>query len=162
QRSRQRWQRALDHRSSNLRLSDDGRQLAGAKPSEADAEPKAIPVRHIERRPDRVLPIRCFRIRSMHWRHHCVQECRIALRVWEHLQRVERGPVGCQIDAADDTVIHSGCSLPIHHRYLASRNAETPQRGFSFTRTLLAIAGAVGFLAVLYDMTFLYEYQRVH
>jgi hypothetical protein len=46
--------------------------------------------------------------------------------------------------------------------YLASCNAETPQRGFSFTRTLLAIAGAVGFLAVLYDMTFLYEYQRVH
>jgi hypothetical protein len=46
--------------------------------------------------------------------------------------------------------------------YLASCNAETPQRGFSFTRTLLAIAGAVGFLAVLYDMTFLYEYRRVH
>src|SRR5215831_2299667 len=46
--------------------------------------------------------------------------------------------------------------------YLASCNAETPQRGFSFTRTLLAIAGAVGFLAVLYDMTFLYEYGRVH
>src|SRR5262249_48058355 len=34
---------------------------------------------------------------------------------WEHLRRVERGPVGCQIDAPDDTVIHSGCSLPIHH-----------------------------------------------
>src|SRR5262249_42689040 len=115
QRSRQRWQRTLDNRSANLRLSDDGRQLAGAKRSEADAEPKAIPVRHIERRPDRVLSIRCFPIRSMHWRHHCVQECGIALRVWEHLQRVERGPVGCQIDAADDTVIHSGCSLPIHH-----------------------------------------------
>jgi hypothetical protein len=46
--------------------------------------------------------------------------------------------------------------------YLASCNAETPQRGFSFTRTLLAIAAAVGFLAVLYDMTFLYEYRRVH
>src|SRR5262245_29112296 len=46
--------------------------------------------------------------------------------------------------------------------YLASCNAETPQRGFSFTRTLLAIAAAVGFLAVLYDMTFLHEYQRVH
>jgi hypothetical protein len=46
--------------------------------------------------------------------------------------------------------------------YLASCNAETPQRGFSFTKTLLAIAGAVGFLAVLYDMTFLYEYRRVH
>src|SRR5262245_2146056 len=46
--------------------------------------------------------------------------------------------------------------------YLASCNAETAQRGFSFTRAVLAIAGAVGFLAVLYDMTFLYEYQRVH
>src|SRR5215831_8844101 len=85
QRSRQRWQRALDHRSPNLRLPDDGRQLAGAKRSEADAEPKAIPVRQIERRPDRVLSVRCFRIRSMHWRHHCVQECGVALRVWEHL-----------------------------------------------------------------------------
>jgi hypothetical protein len=89
--------------------------LSGAKRSEADAEPKTIPVRHIERRPDRVLSIRCFRIRSMHWRHRCVQECRVALRVWEHLQRVERGPVSCQIDAPDDTVIHSGCGLPIHH-----------------------------------------------
>jgi len=46
--------------------------------------------------------------------------------------------------------------------YLASCDAETPQRGLSFTRTLIAIAGAVGFLAVLYDMTFLYEYRRVH
>ena len=115
QRSRQRWQRALDNRSSKLRLPDDGRQLAGTTRSQADAEPKAIPVRHIERRTDRVLSIRCFRIRSMHWRHHCVQECRVALRVWKHLQRVERGPVSCQIDAPDDTVIHSGCSLPIHH-----------------------------------------------
>ena len=45
--------------------------------------------------------------------------------------------------------------------YLASSAAEAPRRGLSFTTTLLAIAGAVGFLAVLYDMTFLYEYLRV-
>jgi hypothetical protein len=33
-------------------------------------------------------------------------------------------------------------------------------RGLSFTRTLLVIAGAVGFFTILYDLTFLREYLR--
>ena len=33
-------------------------------------------------------------------------------------------------------------------------------RGFSFTRILLVIAGAVGFFTILYDLTFLREYLR--
>jgi hypothetical protein len=45
--------------------------------------------------------------------------------------------------------------------YLASCAAAVPRRGLSFTATLFAIAGVVGFLAILYDMTFLYEYLRV-
>jgi len=45
--------------------------------------------------------------------------------------------------------------------YLASCTVDVPRRGLSFTSTLSAIAGVVGFLAILYDMTFLYEYLRV-
>ena len=45
--------------------------------------------------------------------------------------------------------------------YLASCAADFPRRGRFFASMLFAIAGAVGFLAVLYDMTFLYEYLRV-
>jgi hypothetical protein len=45
--------------------------------------------------------------------------------------------------------------------YIASRSDSTPRRHPSFVGTLLAIAGTVGFLAVLYDLTFLSEYLRV-
>jgi hypothetical protein len=45
--------------------------------------------------------------------------------------------------------------------YLVSCVSGAPRRGLSFTSTLLAIAGAVGFLAILYDLTFLHEYLRV-
>jgi hypothetical protein len=45
--------------------------------------------------------------------------------------------------------------------YLASCAVDAPRRGLSFTSTLSAIAAVVGFLAILYDMTFLYEYLRV-
>ena len=45
--------------------------------------------------------------------------------------------------------------------YLSSCAAAVPRRGLSFTSTLFAIAGVVSFLAILYDMTFLYEYLRV-
>jgi ABC-type multidrug transport system fused ATPase/permease subunit len=45
--------------------------------------------------------------------------------------------------------------------YLASCAADAPRRGLSFTSTLFAIAGTVGFLAVLYDLTFLNEFLRV-
>jgi hypothetical protein len=44
--------------------------------------------------------------------------------------------------------------------YLASRAVDVPRRGPSFTSTLSAIAGVVGFLAILYDMTFLYLRQQ--
>jgi hypothetical protein len=44
--------------------------------------------------------------------------------------------------------------------YLASRGDDASRR-LSFVGTLLAIAGTVGFLAVLYDLTFLSEYLRV-
>jgi hypothetical protein len=44
--------------------------------------------------------------------------------------------------------------------YLASRGDATSWRGLSLTGTLLAIAGTVAFLAVLYDLTFLSEYLR--
>ena len=45
--------------------------------------------------------------------------------------------------------------------YLASRGDNAPRHALSFVGTLLAIAGTVGFLAVLYDLTFLHEYLRV-
>jgi hypothetical protein len=45
--------------------------------------------------------------------------------------------------------------------YIASRSDSIPRRHPSFVGTLLAIAGTVGFLAVLYDLTFLSEYLRV-
>jgi len=45
--------------------------------------------------------------------------------------------------------------------YIASRSDSTPRRHPSFVGTLLAIAGTVGFLAVLYDLTFLSEYLRL-
>jgi hypothetical protein len=45
--------------------------------------------------------------------------------------------------------------------YLAFSISGAPRRGLSFTGTLLVIAGTVGFLAVLYDLTFLHEYLRV-
>jgi hypothetical protein len=45
--------------------------------------------------------------------------------------------------------------------YIASRTDSIPRRHPSFVGTLLAIAGTVGFLAVLYDLTFLSEYLRV-
>jgi hypothetical protein len=45
--------------------------------------------------------------------------------------------------------------------YLAPRADDVPRCRLSFVGTLLAIAGTVGFLAVLYDLTFLSEYLRV-
>jgi hypothetical protein len=45
--------------------------------------------------------------------------------------------------------------------YLASRGEDAPRHRLSFVGTLLAIAGTVGFLAALYDLTFLSEYLRV-
>ena len=45
--------------------------------------------------------------------------------------------------------------------YIASRSDSTPRRHPSFVGTLLAIASTVGFLAVLYDLTFLSEYLRL-
>jgi hypothetical protein len=44
--------------------------------------------------------------------------------------------------------------------YLASHSDATPRCRLSFVGTLLAIAGTVGFLAILYDLTFLSEYLR--
>ena len=44
--------------------------------------------------------------------------------------------------------------------YLASHSDATSRCRLSFVGTLLAIAGTVGFLAVLYDLTFLSEYLR--
>jgi hypothetical protein len=44
--------------------------------------------------------------------------------------------------------------------YLASHSDATSRYRLSFVGTLLAIAGTVGFLAVLYDLTFLSEYLR--
>ena len=45
--------------------------------------------------------------------------------------------------------------------YLACSREGAPRRRLSLVGTLLAIAGTVGFLAVLYDLTFLSEYLRV-
>ena len=45
--------------------------------------------------------------------------------------------------------------------YLASGGEGAPRHNHFLVRTLLAIAGTVGFLAVLYDLTFLSEYLRV-
>jgi hypothetical protein len=45
--------------------------------------------------------------------------------------------------------------------YLASVGEDTARHSLSFIGTVLAIAGTVGFLAVLYDLTFLSEYLRV-
>jgi hypothetical protein len=45
--------------------------------------------------------------------------------------------------------------------YLASGGEDAPRHSLSFVGTVLAIAGTVGFLAVLYDLTFLSEYLRV-
>jgi hypothetical protein len=45
--------------------------------------------------------------------------------------------------------------------HLASGGEGAPRHSLFLVRTLLAIAGTVGFLAVLYDLTFLSEYLRV-
>jgi hypothetical protein len=45
--------------------------------------------------------------------------------------------------------------------YLAFCVSGALRRGLSFTGMLLVIAGTVGFLAILYDLTFLHEYLRV-